>query len=262
MMNYTIMVPFSLDWRLVAPRDYETLEYFVTPELSFVFQMITNGRSPFEIGSYFVHIEKKVATREQFMTEIMPQRSKERIREAFRNPEISAFFSLEDALKLKQTFEQEGFICRKVEIMYNGQKAVLHELPPDDFQLMIQESARLHMMIPFDLEFDGVILENMYSEIEAKVTKRIMREQADKEAGRRGMTKKRLTLRGIIGAALLTVSTVSFAFSRRLFSKGGRVGIIGGAACGLVSIVSGILGKQFAEETLDYIRKGVISAYA
>jgi hypothetical protein len=258
MKNYTIMTPFTLDWRLVAPRDYETLEYFVTPELSFLFHKITNGKADFHIGSFFVD----PGAHDKFLREIMPQRSQERIIEAFRNNEISAFFTLDEAATLEKTFEENGFICRRVEIFYNGNKATLPDLPPEEFSKMVKECARLHMMIPIDLEHDGHVMENMFDEVQDKVTRRIMKEQVDRDAARRGMTRKKLTIRCVLSGMLLTVSTGLFALGRKLFTKGGRMGVIGGVTCSIVSMVTGILGKKLAEEAVDYFRKGMIAAYA
>jgi hypothetical protein len=258
MKNYTIMTPFTLDWRLAAPRDYETLEYFVTPELSFIFHKITNGQADFHIGSFFVDH----AFRDKFLREIMPQRSQERIKEAFRNPEISAFFTLDEAALLEKTFSDKGFICRRVEILYNGSKVTLPDLPPEEFSKMIKECARLHMMIPIDLEHDGHVMENMFDEVQDKVTRRVLKEQVDREAARRGMTKKKLTLRCLLSGALLAVSTASFAFGRKLFNKGGKLGFFGGVGCSIVSMLTGILGKKLADEAVDYFRKGMIAAYA
>jgi hypothetical protein len=268
MNNYTIMTPFTLDWRLVAPRDYETLEYFMTPDLSFVFHKITNGKADFHIGSFFLNpverpnIPPTPLHPDKFLREIMPQRSQERITEAFRTGEISAFFTLTEAEILENMFKENGFICRKVEILYRGSKVTLSDLPPEEFSKMIKECARLHMMIPIDLEHDGHVMENIFDDVQEKVSRRVLKEQADRDAARRGMTKKRLTLRCLLSGALLAASTASFAFGRKFFSKGTKLGLLGGVGCSILSMVTGILGKKLAEEAVDYFRKGMIAAYA
>jgi hypothetical protein len=258
MRNFSIVEPFKLDWRLAAPRDFETLELFITPQVSMVFHNITNGKTPFKIGAYLMEDPNKV---KQFMVELMPQRSQARIEKAFKDEEVSAFFTLEDAKGLETLFEEEGFICRQIEVLYDGHPVSIPELPEAEFEKVIRTFAELRVVSTMDFQKQWEGIEEQIDDIREDVARGMRKRQAERDAKTVGMTKRTMTMRGALSAVLIGVSAVTAGISKRILSDTGWKKKVAGVALGLISAATGIAGKHLADNVMEHVRKGLVLNY-
>ena len=129
MYSYGIPIPFNLKWKFVAPIDFQTIEYFITPRISLSLNKITNGKNLFSLGAVLMGTENQ----RKFDTEYMPRRSQERVELAFREDDVSVFLTEEEAKKMDAIFDEYKFICNFIRIIVDGQSVDLFELRPEDF---------------------------------------------------------------------------------------------------------------------------------
>lgn len=254
MSVFQITVPFQLDWKYVVPYDYETLEYFLTPELSLIFKGIVAGRRPFYIGA---HIDRAEKNRKKFAQEVMPQRSQERIQRSFKDETISAFFTLQEAKVFEVLFKEEEFICRHIEIHHNGRQVTMPELLPEDFDLVESKFVEMKVSAPFEFSRDGNTYSNVYHNMYEKIDQTIRNDRAR----RQNITKEEAIKKSAVATGLILISATCAGISRKLFARGGWIGFVGGIACAGLSVACGVIGKGFAEDSLDYLRKGWFARY-
>lgn len=250
---FQITVPFQLNWRYVVPKDYETIEYFLTPNLSLVMSGIVAGRKPFYIGA---ELPLSKGNKKKFMEEVLPQRSQERINRSF-SEEISAFLTLEEAKQFEELFKEQEFICRRIEVHYFGRQLELPELPPEDFHLASDKLIEMKAILPLDFETEGSTVKNIYDHCNDRNAKY----WRDRQAKRQNMTKDTAVKKSVIAMGLVMVSAACAGVSRRLFMVGGWWGIAGGLLCAGLSVAAGVLGRGFVEDSMEYLRKGWFAQY-
>ena len=258
MKNFAIIEPFNLDWRMTAPKDFETLEYFVTPEVSLVFHQVTSGGKLFKIGAYIMQDPNKA---QQFNAEYMPQRSQERIEQAFKDENISVFFSLEDGKGLSATFQEEKFICRKLEVHYNGLAISVPELPEAEFHKVIEVFSQLKVVSIMDFQKNWEGIEEEIDNIREEVARGMRKESAKRDMKMMGTTKKSMTVRGIVGAGLMVASTILGGYSKK-FAKAEKKGkLFASAIMGIGALVCGMAGKNMLTRVVEQVQKGLVVSY-
>lgn len=257
MRTYGILHPFNLDWRMVAPRDFDTLEYFITPTLSVLFKDIiaTKGKGgAFRIGSY---IMQDPTAHTRFLRDVLPQRSQERIETAYNNPDFSAFFTLEEGEGLRLLFEENGFICKNVLVNVNGNPIDLNALNQNDFRKVVDVFSDLHVLGMMHFQDVGDTLKNMQQIMEEAGYRRAMQDVEKKQANATP-TKKKLWQTGGMAAACLAGSAVLVEVGRRMLKSGGWKGWLVGGLCSVVGIGLGLIGKKMGSEVVNYMKVGHI----
>ena len=259
--RYGIIQPFNLDWRLVAPRDFDTLELFLSPTLSIVFKDIIATRAEggkagaqFRIGAYIMQ-DPNAHTR--FLRDVMPQRSNERIESAFKDDTISVFFTLEEGEGLRELFQQQQFICRSLEVHHNGRYCDFARLARTEFEKVVQSFVDLFVVgiVPFD-EIDTMI-KNMQADIEESAFRRA-KEDLEKKQAKNPPTKKRLWTKAGIAAALVAGGVAMAAVGHHLMKGGKWWGYLAGGLCKLVSVGLGLAGKQLGGQVIQHMNVGVV----
>jgi hypothetical protein len=255
MYQYSIVLPFDLNWKYVAPSNFETLEYFVTPTVSLALSKITNGPNNFAIGAYLVGgLDKK-----RFANEFMPIRSNERIRLAFNKEEVSCFFTEGEAKELELLFAENKFICHKVEVMKNGSSEDLFKLDEDEFEEVMKVFGKLGvhqiMDVANEQETFETLRSDMYNEAYTKAKKEFNQYQMES----RHMTTRKLKRMAMAGTALLAIAVGLRYVSKALMGKG-VFGTIAGIGTYVLSMISGIGGFKLMNSVAENYDEGVIFA--
>lgn len=254
MRGFTITKPFNLDWRLVAPANFDVLELFITPELSIKFEEVSNGKVLFRIGSFMMQDANSV---KRFEAEYMPQRSKERIVKTFSNPNQSVFFSEQDAKTLYELFETEKFICRKVHVCINGSAREIESLKPTDFEKVCDIFAHLKVLGVIHFEDQATAMKNMQDAMEQSAYERIKEDMQHKTVTSTP-TKIQLIKQGSMAAAAIAGSAVILSLARKVIQSESWWGKVGGGIMYVAGWALGWLGKKMSHSALEYVKAGVV----
>lgn len=256
-MNYTIMKPIQMPWLFVSPLDNKGLEYHLTPDLSICIEGIISGEQEFVISHVVMGIEQievnEIQAEQMFMTEFLPNKSKERISKAFKNEGISCFFSIKQMEYLQNLFTERNFMSYNVSVTYKDKKVEdVAMLPPKEFSLV--SSAFDELDVHFNVshkENKKEFVERYAQGYEKKVAK--LEDHSRKNLWEKVKNKNMMKRIGTsLGAIVLGVG--GMIARSKLSSGGGIGGMIAGLIFGTAGIVLELYGRQEAEITLRQLK--------
>lgn len=254
MYHFSIIEPFNLNWKYVAPKDFGTLEYFLKPGLSVELSNISNGPSKFLIGSFLADGNFP----SKFANEILPARSSERIVQAFTKEEVSVFFSPKDAEELKELFAKEEFICRTVKVKSAEHGTDLFALPPDEFALVMDFFSEVDVQQTADVKASREIFEDLRTSAEREIQHRVTNEQrATILGGRTKDMEKKMKIKAYVGSAFVLFSGVTNFVAKKLKDKG-FAGAVSAICLKIVSSVTGIFGIKLLGNAIETYAEGMI----
>lgn len=248
MLNFAIIEPIKLDWSRVAPKNCDTLELFLDPEVSVVIKNIRNAKGPFLISNFMMGNANE---NDRFENEIMTQRSQERIQKSFKQKGVSCFFREHEAAKLEELFEEHQFIAKTIEVHVNGRKVNLFEVPADTFKLVTDEFARLGVVNITDFVTQAEAWQDIMKDVEDKAYKRVHHELAEKNKVRFKQVRKKFFTKITIGA-VVSATTLALSFlGKRMMKSGGFFALIGGICIMLSWFGAQISKHYFGKSIID-----------
>lgn len=253
MLKFAIIEPIRLDWSRVAPKDCETLELFLTPDVSIVIKNIRNAKGPFLISNFMMG---SATENDRFENEVLTQRSQERIVKAFASKGVSCFFKEQEGKELETLFEQEQFIARTIEVHVNARKVNLFEVSAETFKLVTDEFIQLNVVNITDFNTQGEEWQKIMNDIEEKAYARVHKEIADKNKVRFKQVKKKFFTKLTFGF-IVSATTLALGFiGKRMLQKGGVVSLFGGLFI-MLSWFGGVMSKHLFGKSVVEI-EGVI----
>lgn len=263
MKRFGIFQPFNLEafeWRLTAPRDFDSLELFLTPNLSIVLRDIVATRvdpnrsgGQFRIGAYLLQSNDQ----NKFLREILPQRSDERIASAFKDENISVFFSTEEAEGLYQLFENQQFLCREIRLCSYGKPTDITSLNKADFERVVDWFSAKCVMGLIHFEEYETYFKNMQADMEETAYKRIQEEMRNQQA-KSGPTKRSMWIKSGISAALITVGFLLCEWGKKLTDRKSVAGYLWGAVSYVLGVGAGMVGKWFGGQVVQKVGLGYV----
>lgn len=253
MYSYSIVLPFKMNWKYAAPKTFETIEYFITPTISLGLTGIVNGKNQFAIGAFLVEGQNK----KRFTEEFLPKRSQERINKAFAQEEISCFFTEAEAKELTTVFEEEKFICHRVEILQNGKEVDLFSINEEDFELVLKVLAELGVQQVLDIKSERESFETLRTDMYDKAYQKARNEFMDRYDRTKYPSGTKWRRVALVGSGFMVLAVALRYASKFLIGKG-IAGTFFGFIAYAASMVSGIFGFKLLNTFVDTIDEGVI----
>jgi hypothetical protein len=255
--NYMIMKPMQFPWLFVSPLDTKGLEFHLAPDLSICIEGIISGDQDFMISHIIMGVEQievnEIQAEQMFLTEFLPNKSKERISKAFKNEGISCFFSIKQMEYLQTLFTEKNFMSYSVSVTYRDKKVDdIALLPPKEFNLVSAafDELDVHWSVSHK-ENKKEFVERYADGYEKKVAK--LEDHSRKDLWGKIKNKNMMKRIGTsIGAIVLGIG--GFIARSRLSSSGGAGGIIAGLILGTAGVILEMYGRQEAENTLRQLK--------
>lgn len=256
--EYMIIEPFNLPWAHVSPANEQGLEYHLSPHLSILIDGIVSGEDKFLISHFLLQLDN-IETNELegehiFRTEMLPAKSKERIKRAFDDDETTCFFSTRQMENLQKLFESKNFMSYEVKVVYGGTVVDdVVELPKSAFDLVIEAFEELHVQGTFDFKKHKEDLEEDYRKaLETKVSS--IEEKSQGNLWSR-MKKKGLRKKLAMAMGCLTIGVAGF-IGRRMIEPGGMRNTAFSVILGVIGIAAEMYGRNMMEDVIGEVSIG------
>jgi hypothetical protein len=255
--GYMVMRPIQLPWMYATPSGLKGLDYHLSPDLFIRMEGILTGDKEFNISHIILALEgvevNELQAEHIFLNEYLPAKSKERIAKAFKDEQVSCFFTVKHMEYLQKLFESQNFMSYDISVYYKDRKVEdIPTLPPKEFKLISQVFDDLDVLQKLSHKENRKEIEEKYEEC-----------YREKIAATEDQVKKNLwkqiqhtDLKKHIGKAVGSVAfgIAAVILQQMLTSRGGIISITAAFVVGTLGVFMELYGRNEAQNTLRQLQ--------